>query len=436
MPLKQRILDREAKPGNASSTVTGGSTTNFDLSINASGWEYLSDGDHQWPIPRRNARGDYGGNFTHLRTNFEDSSRRVDTEWTKGVRQFKVHGNYPSGVKTFGLDASCLPVPLSANTMLGYGATGWAQSSPVRPDHNFGTTLIEMSRDGIPVLNSIHRMWKQAEVFRDAASQGRLIRLFSTSSEARERAAKLVAGGYLTYEFDYAPFMRDVNDLLDIVTNGSDKYEQLVRQGSKGTRRKRVVLKDRTSVVEAVNSTYGPAVVLPTQAYTSQGRYTRTRTTSRKIWFSGKFLWPAVRRDAPLGKARDAVLRYQTDFGLDVTPYTLWKAMPWSWLIDWTTNMSDCVGNYSDILSTGLICRHAYVMAQVTQVIEHSFMGCRLSDQDQTSLDGHQKITTLSQQRLHALPFGFTLDNPLTSYSTKQWAILAALGVSKGAYKL
>lgn len=435
MPLKQRPWIPVLKSGTASSRVTGGSTTTFDLTIDGTGWEYTSDGDHQWPPPCKNARGDYGGDFMHLRTEFRDNSKRADSTWTVGVRNFSIAGHYPAGVRTFGGNAQCLPTPFSANQMLGYGATGWAQASPVKPDHAFGASLLEL-REGVPVLSSIHRMWKQAEMFRDFARNGRLIRLFSTSSWARREAARLLAGGYLTYEFDYKPFESDVRDLVDVCINSSNRYESFVRQGSKGTRRKRIVLQDHASVIEVTNRTYGPAVVLPTQAYSSKGTYTRTRDTHRKVWFSGSFLWPAIRRDTELSRARDKMLQFQVDYGLDLTPRTLWQVVPWSWLVDWTTNMGDCVSNLSDIVSLGLCCRHAYVMAQVSSTVEHSFVGCCLSDQDKTNLDGSQTIQYLSQQRMHALPFGFTFNNPLSTYSADQWAILAALGVSKGAHKL
>jgi hypothetical protein len=110
--------------------------------------------------------------------------------------------------------------------------------------------------------------------------------------------------------------------------------------------------------------------------------------------------------------------------GLD----TLWELTPWSWLVDWQSNVGDVLKNLSAFSSDGLIMPYAYIMCEQTSHKEY-VMPIQYSDY------GVWKDATLSvvvkavtQQRRPATPFGFGVQ--LEQLTLKQGAILAALGIS------
>jgi hypothetical protein len=113
-------------------------------------------------------------------------------------------------------------------------------------------------------------------------------------------------------------------------------------------------------------------------------------------------------------------------YGIRVSPEVLWNLTPWSWAIDWVTNAGDVMSNISAFTSEGLVMRYGYVMETTTT---------RITDTLRPTLGKYGPYTlkhsygTTVKVRRRATPYGFGLD-PGT-FSTYQWGIIAALGISK-----
>jgi hypothetical protein len=121
--------------------------------------------------------------------------------------------------------------------------------------------------------------------------------------------------------------------------------------------------------------------------------------------------------------------------GTRLDPEVLWNLQPWTWLVDWFVNFGDVLGNLSAIISDGLVMQYGYIMQEnviskeVTLPrglwVRNSISASVFTQKPVTvTLDYHSKV------RVKASPFGFGLTPEM--FSPQQWAILAALGISRG----
>jgi hypothetical protein len=127
--------------------------------------------------------------------------------------------------------------------------------------------------------------------------------------------------------------------------------------------------------------------------------------------------------------------------GTRLTPEVVWNLAPWSWAADWFGNTGDILRNISYLGADGLVMQYGYIMHH-EQAQSHMWA----NTSGWTGFNGLGQITNpyLSSLwrtdksdmkiRRSATPYGFGVDT--SSLSTKQWAILAALGISKGPKQL
>jgi hypothetical protein len=129
-----------------------------------------------------------------------------------------------------------------------------------------------------------------------------------------------------------------------------------------------------------------------------------------------------------MGWARE-MERLDRLYGLRPGVDTLYQLTPWSWLVDYFSNLGDNIENLNARIADGLVMPYAYVMSETTVRTTTSldfgvwngsvFQPERLVD----------TVTTTSKKRLGASPFGFGLLGK--DLSAKQWSILAALGLAR-----
>jgi hypothetical protein len=115
--------------------------------------------------------------------------------------------------------------------------------------------------------------------------------------------------------------------------------------------------------------------------------------------------------------------------GLSLTPDTVWNLTPWSWMVDWVSNAGDVVSNISDALFDGLVLRYGYMMEHTLTSDEYFFVGPTgfqpTNGPRPSSITLHHEV----KKRVKATPYGFGLT--WTSFTTRQLAILAALGITR-----
>lgn len=175
------------------------------------------------------------------------------------------------------------------------------------------------------------------------------------------------AKGTLMREFGWTPLASDYNALLSFSKSTSDRME-LLKKLSTAPMLRKVNLYDSTVT--------GPRTSREVQS-TPVAWYhevTEQTMTSRKVW--GYVTW------TPDVSGFERIKKYDPDFkslsrnivlGTTLDAYTLWNALPWSWLADWYGNIGDyllskrnlvpCTPNVPSICETTTSVRHSQVIS-------------------------------------------------------------------------
>lgn len=284
---------------------------------------------------------------------------------------------------------------------------------PNSPNVALSTTVAEVLREGIPkTIGSILTLRSQTDFFRSLGSE------------------------YLNVQFGWAPLVRDLSKLLQTVANWPQVLEQYRRDSGRIVRRRRYspVFKSDT-VVYSTNS--GPRLEYngnsPTVAFTNfvtdnigvWGRI--TDQVSEQYWFSGAFSYFLNVGSSDIDKAEKFAQEARKLLGIGITPDVLWNLTPWSWLADWVGNIGTNVSNATHLSQDGLVIRWGYLMRRYISNRTFMVYGPKLRNGNRGPFSITYRLDR--KERVKATPFGFGL-NPNT-FSDGQWAILAALGLTK-----
>lgn len=290
------------------------------------------------------------------------------------------------------------PLPdLSDGDASAYYATGWAKARPDRPDASLAQFIGE--------LKDFPRMLQvRARAFKDGGSL------------------------YLNYQFGWLPFFRDIVKLYQAQRNIANRLALLRRNNGRPIRRKVTLVKDNTQTV-LVN---GPLAgnmkpILPSSFYRSSDIVKTTLDHSDKVWFSGRFrYWVPNIDTSDWERSAKRML-----FGAVPTPETVWELMPWSWLIDWFSNVGDVISNISAHAIDNMAADYAYVMRENTwrwSTVTTSYLATFPDGAPITASASFERFLE-TKTRISGSPFGFGLQ--LRDLSGSQLAILAALGLSR-----
>ncbi|DAD51494.1 maturation protein [ssRNA phage Gerhypos.4_54] len=266
--------------------------------------------------------------------------------------------------------------------------------------------------------------------------------IFTRMQAQTERFISLGARTTLNVEYGIRPFLKDVEDLLNVVRTVNKAIKQFQRDGHNGRTVRRTwalpefdtdIISDQTISEEPSLGPYfqgyfGSAVLVShgnTQSY--------TRKVHRKIRFSAEYQYTLPDDKSWNGRMDNALRNAEQLLGLGVTLETVWQLTPWTWLSDWFVDIGPILGNASALGRNGLIIRYAYIMC-------NSLMEEVYSSGDSTFRGNYNPGTvyanflTRRKERRKASPFGFGLTPG--DFSPEQWLILAALGITNGPSKL
>jgi hypothetical protein len=250
-------------------------------------------------------------------------------------------------------------------------------------------------------------------------------RLIGSSLKESTSILRGLGGEHLNLQFGWLPLVSDVRSIAKSVKNSHAIIRQYARDSDQKIRRRYVypmVENTQTFVTSSLRLTSNLAVTGgPSPSATI------TRNSFTKVWFSGAFryhlnLGPSFWERAALHEQYANRL-----LGTRLTPEVLWELAPWSWLVDWFTNVGDVVKNISYLGSDGLVMQYGYAMG-------HTSNSCVLTAAPPTSAS-YLRVpvrTTVSEskRRIAANPYGFGIDD--VSLSAMQLSILAALGLTRG----
>ena len=302
-----------------------------------------------------------------------------------------------------------------------YGNKAIAATAPTASNANFAVTAAELIRERI----TLPGMAGYAQWLKSRASLGK-----SLGSE------------WLNVQFGLVPVMADASKLFSSIMNMNKTIMQLIRDDGRPVRRRYSF-----PTLRSTSSTSGTGMTVHMIQQGSDidnwyglyqnpsirsSNYTVTDTISQRYWFSGAFTYKIPADDGLLGHFRRYEFFLNKLVGTRITPEVLWELTPWSWLVDWFADVQSFTRATSLLQSDGLVLKYGYLMRTTRMTQTTTLDGFHFSN-PQGYVNGTPVWSRTHYnrvERVRSTPFGFGL-NP-NSFTDRQWAILAALGLSRG----
>lgn len=283
------------------------------------------------------------------------------------------------------------------------GATAIARCAPTVPAADSLVALAELYREGVPKRMAASLTGKQIDGI-----------------------AKPYANEYLNYQFGWKPFVNDLRSLAKAVYESDDILQQLQKNSGKHVRRRYSFppITENTTTVGTGLPYPNPSVYLrETPTYTKTTLVTKTVET----WFSGAFSYYVdLKGSSSFERVKAAADKARLLYGLKLTPDVLWNLLPYSWAVDWQSNMGDIMTNVGLFANDGLVMHYGYVMQKHVSIrtveMSPSYWGGK-------TLNLESKFERHKKARYRASPWGFGVE--LGDLTGRQIAILAALGISR-----
>jgi hypothetical protein len=149
------------------------------------------------------------------------------------------------------------------------------------------------------------------------------------------------AAATLAYQFGWAPLMQDLRKMVDFADVVKKRQHILKTAHTKRGVRRRVNLDtvdSNTVTTETIMSTYGITIDARRIEHSKVKRWATLRWT--------------VRDQSQIGYEPTFTDAFRTALGLNAghVPIEIWKALPWSWAIDWFADISNILqANYNMI---------------------------------------------------------------------------------------
>jgi len=296
-----------------------------------------------------------------------------------------------------------LPGVMSDLDSLSLGATAIARTLPNSPQFSLANAIGELRQDGIPSVPGV------------------------TAWRSRTKLAKSAGEEYLNVDFGWKPLVRDIRGFAHAVKTSHATLERF-RNGSDTDihRRYSFPTEDFTGNMYTGVNGVGPIRFVP---QTTNPPGFASRSVHKTTTFSGTY-----RYHIPMGPGLPDKLRRYASYadkllGVDLSPSTLWELEPWSWAVDWFTNMGDVMKNISLLGKDGLVLRYGYITCRVIDTVTYTVPEFTIGS-DPRKYSASLTIVRKNLKRRKATPYGFGFN--LATLSARQDATLAALGLAKG----
>lgn len=389
---------------------------------NVVGKQSTTSSGHPWPPSGEQRNRDIGGAFLTTKHLFESNldNKGWNLHQPMGGAGWDIYmsgrlnpwfgGIYPS---------SAWPAPFSLTTsqLIAMGSTAISRTLPTNSIADAAQFLGELKRDGLPSLPGLQSMFGKHKTMPQKGS-----------SEL------------LNLEFALKPFISDLKKFAKAAKTYESVLQQYTRDSGKNVRRQYafpLTVETSEEVVPYNNALPWPCNgTLATDMFaTSRGhtKYTITTHKKREVTFSGCYTYYLDPGSDARSKAGRFAQKADKLFGVRVTPSLVWELAPWSWAVDWVSNVGDVIDNFSAFQRDGLVLRYGYIMEKSTSTITRNVTGLRPLGTGPSEVT--EKFTTVSKRRIPATPYGFGLD-PAISFTPRQWSILTALAISHDGRKI
>jgi hypothetical protein len=309
----------------------------------------------------------------------------------------------------------------------------WAPSSWVFPSLPGTTNLVTAGASLISLVKPTNNVANLATDLVETKTEG-LPHLWGVSSwKDRTNLARAAGSEYLNQEFGWVPLVSDIRGASYAAANAHEIIKSYERNSHKQVRR-RFDLPVETSEVWTNKGTGRPFFprtdpdnTCIVDASTPTGHVFQCDRTYKRTWFSGAFTYHLPAGWGSRFGLVDAAAKAGPLLGIELTPEVVWNATPWTWALDWVSNIGDCISNTSDMAVDGLVIQYGYVMEHKVTTRSYYNDGAHSYKGDYVVSPVHLFYET--KRRVRASPFGFGLD--WSGFTPRQLAITAALGLTR-----
>jgi hypothetical protein len=259
---------------------------------------------------------------------------------------------------------------------------------------------------------------------------------------SRDMKPRELADHFINHEFGWAPFLGDLKSFFTTYLDASEIIKRITDENGKWVRKSVKVTKDvNSSVIDEVTLPFNSVsystpvfpVGIPSKFFLNPPSWSIVEKTSLSIHASGKFRFYRPEFDITLpdySSAWKSIMRLVKIYGLEVNPYHIWQATPWTWLVDWVTNIGSYIQRMSDTLEDQVAAAYFYITAhktvERTMTVELPFVNGLKTLTFTRSYTSKQRVSADS-------PYGFRVS--WDSLSPERLAILGALGITKNGVR-
>lgn len=298
---------------------------------------------------------------------------------------------------------------LTTNEIATYGGRAINATAPTAPQANASQFIGELFL-GLPSMVGA-AVWKEkTAVARSAGSE------------------------YLNIQFGWLPFIKDLMKIANSLKRATDILLQLERDNGRVVRRQFGFPRVQTTSEEALSQATQPHLGIPSMKYAAGRDPVRINTvTTRDVWFKGAFSYYV-----PMDSSMKAKLERYSSYanvllGGRLSPDVLWELAPWSWLVDWKFGIGVTLSNATRFSEDGLVLRYGYLMCRDSTSMVAIAPPCK-TDLGWEIPASQIQLRSERKARYRATPYGFGVN--IGGLKDSQWAILAALGMTKGPRQL
>jgi hypothetical protein len=322
-----------------------------------------------------------------------------------------------------------LPTDYLVPDIASLGDSAWDKTKPRIEHAGLGVALAEL-RDVPKMLQTSGKGF--AAAWNAITSTGSRKSSDKKSAFSGIMQPKRVADHYLNTVFGWVPFVKDVHGFIKTVINSDDAISRISEGNGKWQRRRATLINDYRETKIASGEGF------QVEPYGSLQEGLMSETPTWEVWEKKSTLATTVgsfiyyRPEFDMTKPENLTLlrrldRQLTIHGARISPANLYKATPWTWLIDWVSNAGHWVNQVNDYALDNMVARYLYLHHRsYRQVVLKQRLPFRSAGMQTLEFS---RIIEVKQRKGAETPYGFgiTWDN----LTPKQLAILGALGVPR-----